>query len=160
MRRIGVLGFIVAMVFSFSYCGGTPAIGDLRTITLTATPSTNLVGEGGTVQLSATGVYSTGTRQDITRRVTFTATPTGSDLSGIPLSAPPNSATINATGLVTAVTPFVCTWHDASGGSSTPAWFVTGSYQIVATYHGISSQPVFISVAAASGDGKNGACGP
>jgi hypothetical protein len=162
VKRTSILvGLIAVMAFSFSSCGGTPAIGNLRSITLLSSPSTNLVGQGGTVQLQAIGVYSTGNSQDITRRVTFTVTPTGTDDQTIPLPAPPNTATVNPTGLVTAVIPFVCSWVDLTPAAATPTWFVSGSYEITASYSGITSQPVFISVAsAASSTNPKGACGP
>jgi hypothetical protein len=162
VTRINILAAVIAgIALSLSGCGGKPAIGDLRSITLVATPSSNLVGEGGVVQLLATGVYSTGDKQDITRRVTFSAVPTGADDTGNQLPAPPNTASINPTGLVTAVTPFVCSWVDTTPSASTAAWAISGSYQITATYNGITSQPVFISVASAVGitDPKGG-CGP
>ncbi len=162
MKRTSILvGLIAVTAFSLSSCGGTPAIGNLRSITLMSSPSTNLVGTGGTVQLQAIGVYSTGNSQDITRRVTFAATPVGTDDLGNPLPAPPNTATINVTGLVTAVAPFVCSWVDTTPGGATANWAVSGSYQITATYKNITSQPVFISVASAAGNtDPKGGCGP
>lgn len=162
VKRISILVGLVAMIaFTLSSCGGTPAIGNLRSITLSSSPSTNLVGEGGTVQLQAVGVYSTGNRQDITRRVTFAVTAIGFDDQNNPMLAPPNTATINPTGLVTAVVPFVCSWVDSTPSASAPTWFVSGSYQITASYNGITSQPVFISVASAAGStDPKGGCGP
>ncbi len=140
---------------------GKPATGDLRSIILSVTPSTNLAGEGATAQLAATGVYSTGFRQDITRQVTFAATPTGTDDTGALLLAPPNTITVSPTGLVTAVPPFVCSWTDTSGGSTTATWALTGSYQLTATYNGITSQPIFLGVGSAvSVTSKTGQCGP
>ena len=140
---------------------GKPATGDLRSIELSVTPSTNLGGEGATTQMVVTGVYSTGFRQDITRRVTFAATASGTTDTGVPLLAPPNTITVSPTGLVTAVGPFACSWVDTSGGSDTPTWALTGSYQLTATYIGITSQPVFIGVgSAASVTSKTGQCGP
>jgi hypothetical protein len=153
VTRIRILAaLITGLALSLSGCGGKPAIGDLRSITLVSTPSSNLVGEGGVVQLFATGVYSTGNKQDITRRVAFTVTPVGIDDLGNPLPASPNTASIDPTGLVTAVTPFVCSWVDTTPSASTAAWAISGSYQITASYSGITSQPVFISVASAVGN--------
>jgi hypothetical protein len=162
VKRTSILvGLIAVTALSLSSCGGTPAIGNLRSITLLAAPKTNLVGTGGTVQLQAIGVYSTGNSQDITRRVTFTATPTGTDDLGNALPAPPNTVTVNPTGLVTAVAPFVCSWIDTTPAAATPAWAVSGSYQVTASYSGLTSQPVFITVASAvSSTNPKGACGP
>ena len=151
-----------ALALSLLGCGGA-AIGDLRTITLSTTPSTNLVGEGGTVQMFATGVYSTGTQKDLTSRVKFviTASPGSTDDTGAPLQASPNTVTLNSTGLLTAVAPFVCTWVDTTPANSTPTWFISGSYQVTASFGGVTSQPVFITVASqASSTNPKGNCGP
>ena len=159
MRKALIAVLVLSLAVSLG-CGGA-AIGTLKTITLSATPSTNLQGTGGTVQLHAIGVYSTSDTRDLTTKVTYTVTPTGSDDTGAPLLAPPSTMTLNVTGLATAVQPFVCTWVDTSGGASQPAWAVSGSYQVVATFKGITSQPVFISVAsAASSTSASGQCGP
>ena len=162
MKRTSILvGLIAVVAFSLSSCGGTPAIGNLRSITLSSTPSTNLKGTGGLVQLHALGVYSTGNTQDITRRVTFAVVPTGTDDLGNPLPAPPNTMTLNPTGLATAVAPFVCTWVDTNPAATPPVWAIQGSYQVTASYNGITSQPVFITVASAVGNtDPKGACGP
>jgi hypothetical protein len=170
VKRIVIPALLmVALAVSQLGCGG-PAIGSLRTITLSAAPSTNLVGEGGTVQLFATGNYSTGAHDDITNRVTFSVTPSGTDDAGNPL---PNAVTascgpaqgcgdisVSSTGMITAVQPFVCTWVNTNtSGTGTPTWALSGSYQITATVHGITSQPVFVSVASAA-SAAGGACGP
>jgi hypothetical protein len=162
VKRISILvGLVAVTAVALSSCGGTPAIGNLRSINLLSSPSTNLVGAGGTVQLDAIGVYSTGNTQDLTRKVTFTATAIGVDDQGNPMLAPPNTATVSPTGLVTAVVPFVCSWVDSTPAASTPAWYVSGSYQITASYNGLTSQPVFISVASANGNtNPKGGCGP
>lgn len=150
---------VLAGAVSLSGCG-TPAIGTLKSITLTPS-SNNLVGEGGTAQLSATGNYSTGSHNDLSNKVTYTVTPTGTDDMSNPLPAPPQDITVNVTGLMTATAPFVCTWQDTNtSGTGAPTWALTGSYQIVASYNGISSQPVFISVASATGNNTTGKCGP
>lgn len=149
----------VLLLMSLPGCGG-PAIGDLKTITLSAN-TTNLKGEGGTLQLSATGVYSTGSQQDLSSRVTFTVAPTGTLDDGVtPLPTPPQTILLNTTGLATAVAPFVCTWTDTNPGSTTASWAVSGSYQVTATFGSVTSQPLFITVASATGNGPAGACGP
>ncbi len=163
MKRTSILaGLLLALVFFQLGCGG-PAVGDLKTLQISAN-STNLVGEGGTLQLSVTGKYSSGDTRDLSNVVTYIVTPQGTDANGTALSAPPQTITVSTTGLVTAVAPFVCTWVDV-GTSSTASWAISGSYEIVATFHGISSQPIFISVAAAVGSNSGGnnptlACGP
>jgi hypothetical protein len=159
MRKALMAALVLSLAVSLG-CGGA-AVGTLKSITLSATPSTNLQGTGGTVQLHALGVYSTGDTRDLTNKVTFAVTPTGTDDTGAALPAPPNTMTLNVTGLATAVAPFVCTWVDTSGGASQPSWAITGSYQVVASFKGITSQPVFVSVAsAASSTSASGQCGP
>jgi hypothetical protein len=166
VKRISILAaLLAALVFTQLGCGG-PAIGDLKTLQLTST-GTNMVGIGGKVQLSVTGTYSSTNVKNLSTAVTYVVTPTGTDVTGAALMAPPNTVTISSTGLLTAVDPAVCTWGatGASGSSSPAGWFLTGSYQIVATYQGVTSQPVYIGVASAIGSNSgnnnpNLLCGP
>jgi hypothetical protein len=176
VKRITILALMAALAALQLGCGG-PAIGDLRSITLTVSANsssstlTNLSGMGSTLQLAAIGNYSTGATQDISTKVTFAATPTGTDDTGAALPNPVTATCtapacggimLNPTGMVTAVPTAVCTWIDtAQAGSSTATWVLSGSYQIVASVHGINSQPVFITVAsAASSTNPTGQCGP
>lgn len=135
----------------------------LQTVTLSATTAStggglyNLSGWGGTLQLVVTANYHSGKQVPVTNSVTYAVTAQGVDDTGAALQAPPNTVTINTTGMMTAVNPPVCTWAN-EGTSTTPAWVLTGSYQVVATYRGIASQPVFVGVASAAGTG--GQCGP
>jgi hypothetical protein len=133
----------------------------LKTINLLTT-STNLSGIGATAQLAVQGNYSYGPAQDLTTKATYTIVPDGTDWAGNTLPTPPQGVSVSVQGLVTAVDPAVCSWLDVSP-NSTPVWVLTGTYKIVATYQGISSQPVYIGVASAGGDPApqgNGACGP
>ncbi len=143
----------------------------LQTVTLSVSGSSglfNIKGEGGTLQLKATGNYSSGKTHDLTNVVTYTMTPIGNEILSLgpttytPLPAPPQTATISKTGMLTAVAPFACSWHDAEPDvtQNKPAWFLAGSYQVVATYQGVVSQPVFVGVASSAGDGPSNACGP
>ena len=146
-------------------CGQT---NHLQTITLSAAGSGgffNVKGEGGILQLVATGNYSNSKTKVLTHVVTYTMTPNGfvndgSNPPATPLTA--LSGTISTTGQVTAVAPFVCTWHDAEPDitANKPAWVLYGSYQVVATLEGVTSQPLFVGVASAAGDGPSSACGP
>jgi hypothetical protein len=140
-------------------CGSNP----LKTITL-LTPSTNLQGLGGTIQLAVQGNYSYGPAQDLTDKATYTITPTtnATDWAGNSLPTPPAGVSLSVQGLLTAVAPPVCTWVNVSSGSQ-PSWALSGTYTVVATYKGISSQPVYIAVASAAGSPAapgDGACGP
>jgi hypothetical protein len=67
--------------------------------------------------------------------------------------------------LLTAVPPFICTWQNGNAPpATTPAWGLSGSYSVTATYKGFISPPVFVAVASEAGinNGSNptGACGP
>ena len=138
-------------------CGSNP----LKTITLLA-PSTNLQGLGGTIQLAVQGNYSYGPAQDLTTKATYAVTPDGTDWTGAALPTPPAGISISVQGLATAVDPAVCSWVNVSSGSQ-PSWALSGTYKVVATYKGISSQPLYIAMASAAGSPAapgDGACGP
>lgn len=159
--------FLTAFVSLLAICLSSCGSDSLRTIELSASGSNSggffdLKGEGGTIQLTATGNYAYGPSRDMSNRVTFAITPVGSDIYGGALPVPPYGVTVSKTGLLTAVRPFVCTYVDV-GTASQAAWALSGSYQIVASFGAISSQPVFVGVASQAGPGgppANGACGP
>lgn len=166
MKRTSILATVVlALTFTQLGCGG-PAIGKLQTLQLSTT-TTELVGIGGIAQLNVSAIYTSTDNSNLTTKATYIVTPTGTDVNGNALPAPPNTITVSSTGLVTAVDPAVCTFAaTGTSGSSAPAgWYLTGSYQIVAQYQGITSQPVYIGVASAVGSnsGNNNPdllCGP
>ena len=162
MKPIAVILTLTAFLVALSTACGAPAIGELKSITLSASPSTNLEAIGDTVQLSSMGVYSTGEKRDITAKVKYSIAATGTDDLGNPLPAPPATAALNSTGLITAVMPFLCTWVDTTPGQLTPTWAVSGSYQVIASYNEVNSQPVFVTVASAlsNTNPKRGNCGP
>jgi hypothetical protein len=143
-------------VLSFAGCGVT---NHLQTISLQASGTSlggglyNLVGEGGILQLKAWANFSNKGSLDVTNQVTYTIVPTpGSDVDafGETLPAPPQTVELSKTGLLSAVTPFTCTWVD-TGSVATPAWFLSGSYQITATYKGVTSNPVYVAIASSAG---------
>jgi hypothetical protein len=165
MKRTGILAALFSAISIFSSFGcGTPAVGKLQTITLTSGGNAGLFevkGEGGTFQLAATANYSSKSTVNVTNRVTYTVTATGTDLNGLALAATPKTLTVDAAGLVTAVPPFVCSFHNAEPDpTKPPSYVLTGSYQITATFDAVTSQPVFVGVASAAGDGPGSACGP
>lgn len=155
--------FLVALALITTGCGTSDSVKSI-TVSTSSTSSGgffNLPGEGATLQLVATANYNSGKTVEVTNASTFTATPIGVDESGNPLPAPPNTVTINATGLMAAVTPFDCSWTDTTPPPATTAsWFLTGSYTVVATYKGMASQPIYVGVGSAAGNGPGGACGP
>jgi hypothetical protein len=133
-----------------------------------------LEGNGGTIQLQATGEYSGGTTKDVTHVVTYNVAvdPNYSqDAYGntlVPPCAPPNcpvpggppytSGTVeySSTGLLTAVEPATCTWVDIvpllNGVAQSPSWFYVGDYVVTVTYQGITSNPIYIPVASSAGN--------
>jgi len=141
-------------------CGGS---NKLQSITLGIGGNSglfNLVGIGGTLQIKATGNYSSTKTHDLTNVVTYSVVPDGVDANGDPLSAPPLTVTMSPTGLMTAVDPPVCTWVNLQPDpDKEPSWALTGSYKVTATFEGVTSQPVFVGVASAAGPGT-GECGP
>ena len=163
---ISALGFVL-LAISLLGCGGS---NKLQTITLTIGGQGglfNVKGEGGTLQLKATGNYSNSKTHDLTNVVTYTIVPNGDYLlsdgvSVAPLLDPPLSITLSKTGLATAVDPFVCTWENLeSDPVKAPKWALVGSYKVTAAFDGIVSQPAYIAVASAVvGGNNNGACGP
>jgi hypothetical protein len=128
----------------------------------------SLNGLGGTIQLQAIGNYSDSKTRDLTNVVTYkmTVDPINNvDDQDNTLPAPPQTAQISVTGLVTATDPAVCTWVNvAVPPATTPSWAYVGDYVVTVTFQGITSQPVYIPVASASGIASStnptGACGP
>jgi hypothetical protein len=148
------------LAFSMLGCGTT---NHLQSITLTPASGGsglfNIKGIGGTLQLVATGNYSSGKTKDLTNVVTYSVVP---DPTGkIVPPAPPSTVTMSPTGLMTAVEPAICLWTDTNPDlTKTPTWMLTGDYIVTATFQGVTSQQAFVAVASASGNGPNGTCGP
>ena len=169
MKRTHVLvTLLVAIALLTTSCGTGDKIASVSITANGNTGTINLAGLGGTLQLKVLANYTSGKWIDETNFSTYTVTAEGyyTDYStnpptAIPLASPPQTVTINPTGMVTAVDPAVCTWVNL-GTLQEPGWAYTGDYKIVATYRGFASQPIFIPVAsAASGqDNTNGQCGP
>jgi len=155
-----LLGVVTLLTTS---CGVGDKIGSvsMSVVGITGSGVVDLKGLGGTLQLKVTANYTSGKQIDETNFVTYTVTAQGTDDGNVPLSSPPQTLTINKTGMITAVAPAVCTWVNL-GTLQSPSWAFTGDYMIVATYRGFSSNPVFIPVASAasSGANTNGQCGP
>jgi hypothetical protein len=150
------------LAISLLGCGGS---NKLQTITLSIGGNTggtfNLKGIGGTLQLKATGNFSNSKTRDLTNVVTYTIVPDPFLSPGLP--TPPLTVTLDATGLMTAVEPAICTWHDSEPDpdkDNKPAWSIRGDYLVTASFDGVTSQQVFVAVASATGDGPFGACGP
>ena len=176
------------LTLSLLGCGAT---NHLQTITLGASlvngaaPGSqagffSLQGNGGTIQLKATGNYSSSKTKDLSNEVTYTliVDPINNvDAYGNTLlppclgpckSAAQGTVEFNASGLVTAVDPATCTWVDISPDPAKPAWFYSGAYRVTASFQGIQSQPMYIPIASSAGNpvyngvtnNPTGLCGP
>lgn len=134
-----------------------------------------LQGNGGTVQLQATGNYTNGKTVDLSNQVTWNAEvdpnypqdafgnalipPCTPPSCPVPQSGPPytsGTAEYNQTGLITAVEPATCTWVDIAplqnGEVQPPSWFYVGDYVVTVSYLGVTSNPIYIPVASSAGD--------
>ena len=175
MKRIRILGTLLAAIALLSTsCGTGDKIGSVSMqVVGLGTGVINLAGLGQTLQLQVTANYTSGKQIDETNFSTYTVTAEGyfcnwsdnaCDNPGVdesPMPTPPQTLTINKTGMVAAVDPAVCSWINL-GTLTTPGWAYTGDYMIIATYRGFTSNPVFIPLASAANaqPGMNGECGP
>jgi hypothetical protein len=160
------------LVFSMLGCGTTDKLKSIQLSTSNtafATPGTlDLFGEGGTAQLYAWGNYSNGKQvllggSGLAYQIAIT--PGSLDQNNDPLPVPPLGVLMTPTALLTAVQPFVCTWVNvAQPPATSPAWALSGSYSVTATYGGFTSPPVYVAVASQTGivsiSNPTGECGP
>jgi len=156
------LGVALSIALAFVGLLGCGTSNHLQTIMLSSANSTGTFGIKGinnVLQLKAMGNYSSTKTHDLTNVATYVITPVGTTFSGAPLPTPPQGMSINATGLAVSTDPAICTYTNV-GTTTTPSYALTGWYQVVASYQGISSQPVAIAIASSTGDGPSGACGP
>jgi hypothetical protein len=166
---LGVVTLGVVTLLSTS-CGTGDKIGSVSISAAGSTGVINLAGLGGTMQLQVMANYTSGKQIDETNFAKYTVTAegfywtydsSGNELNQVPLSSPPQTLTINPTGMITAVDPGICTWVNVNTLTQ-PAWAYTGDYMITATYRGFTSNPIFIPVASAASGAANtaGQCGP
>lgn len=184
MKRTQILTALACALLALGSvgCGSN---NHLQSITLSAalvngqaptgqTGFTTLEGNGGTIQLLATGNYSNAKTKNLTSVVTYTVEvdpvnnvdafgntllpPCAVGSCPSPTSPPYTSGTVSysPTGLITAVEPATCTWVDIApvvtvGTAPTPAWYYSGDYVVTATYDGITSQPFYIPIASSAG---------
>jgi hypothetical protein len=162
------------LVFSMLGCGTT---NHLQSVQLSTSPTAelpmgtlNLKGVGGTLQLYAWGNYSSGAKKllnnvNVTYKIAITpgsAAWTGT--LGDPNANPAQTVQLTPNGLLTAVTPFACTWINTATTGTSPAWAIDGTYSVTATYLGLTSPAAFVVVASEAGvpsaSNPTGACGP
>lgn len=138
MRRVLPLFVLTVLCTFLLSCGGQ----DLELISIQATPSSpNIVGIGGTQQLTVTANYNDGRTENVTSKSTFTI----SVPDGAPASAPLEAVTISASGLLHVVDG-ACTWTN-TGTVDAPA-YGTNPYKLAVNYENMSTI-VFVSVASA-----------
>lgn len=172
MKRKSFLAiFLAAVTLLSTSCGSGDKIGAVQMRVVGASGGTvNLAGLGGTLQIQVLAMYTSGKQIDETNFATYTVTPQGfyctaftgtTCSSAFAMPAPPQGMTINKTALLTAVDPGVCSWVNL-GTLAQPGWAFTGWYEVVATYRGFTSNPVFIPMASAASaqSNTNGQCGP
>jgi len=191
-RTTLLAGFACALlVFSMLGCGQT---NKLQSIQLTAalingvaptgqSGTVTLQGYGATIQLLATGTYTSAKTKDLTNEVTYTVIVDPNETSNgdggtllppceapscpVPSTPPYTNGTVeySPTGLLTAVDPAECTWvNSAPATATTPAWSYVGDYIVTATFEGITSQPFYVPIGSAAGvvsdSNPTGNCGP
>ena len=151
------------LVFSMLGCGTSNKLQSIQlsTSNTAETPGSTLLlyGVGGTLQLYTWGNYSNGSQKllggsGLAYQISSSAS--GYAVTGAlgnPNATPPETVQLLPTsGLLTAVTPFACTWEDtASPPATTPAFAVVGWYNVTATYGSFTSPPAFVTVASSSG---------
>jgi len=174
VRRINVFAALACafLVFSLLGCGTTDHLQSIQlssSNTVETAPGTlDLDGEGAQLQLYTWGNYSNGKNQilngtDVEYQIVVT--PDSVDQFGDPLPTPPQTIQLTASGQLTAVQPFICTWVNTAGGTATqPAWALSGSYMVTSTTQGMTSAPVYVAVASQAGQystsNPTGECGP
>ena len=157
------------LVLSMLGCGTTNKLQSIQLSVSNTVPGTgvgtyiNLYGADAPGQFFAWGNYSNGTQKllggsGLSYQISITpgslylsdATPPGtySALMFDPNANPPQTVQLSPSGVITAVTPFVCTWENfASATASAPSFAYVGSYTVTATYGGMITPPAYIPVA-------------
>ena len=163
------------LIFSMLGCGTTNHLQSVQLSTSStaevAMGTLNLKGVGGTLQLYAWGNYSSGAKKllnNVNVVYAISITPGSAASTGVlgdPNANPAQTVQLTPNGLLTAVTPFACTWiNEAVPPATSPAWAIDGTYSVTATYKGLTSPAAFVVVASEAGitDTTNptGACGP
>lgn len=153
--------FGVLLAITLLGCGGSNKLQTIQIGIGDDNTMFNVKGLGGTLQLKVTGNYSSTKTHDLTNVATYSIAPDPVLSPGLPV--PPLTLTLSKTGLLTAVQPAVCTWDniqtDDAKKQSNPIWVVGGDYIVTATFDGVTSQQVFVTVASAV-DPTGAGCGP
>jgi hypothetical protein len=164
------------LVFSMLGCGTTNHLQSVQLSTSAATEAPmgtlEVKGFGGTLQLYAWGNYSSGAHKllnNVNVAYHISITPGSAAWTGVlgdPNANPAQTVQLTPNGLLTAVTPFACTFINVAvtPPATTPAWALDGTYSVTATFQGLTSPAAFVAVASeagiASASNTSGACGP
>lgn len=170
-RSIFLVTLLAAISLSLLNCGTGDKIGSVSMSVVGVSGGiVDLQGLGSKLQLQVMANYTSGKQVDETNFSTYMITEQGTDDTGATLPTPPYGIELSPTAQVTATSDQngngLCTWENLNTSStalSQPAWFFTGDYEIVATYRGFQSNPVYIPVASGAnnqGPLTNGQCGP
>lgn len=177
MKRTTLFAAFACALLTFSLlgCGTTNHLQSVQLSTSSKAEAQmgtlEMQGVGGTLQLYAWGNYSSG-QQKLLNNVNVTyqisITPGSSAWTGVlgdPNANPAQTVQLSPNGLLTAVSPFACTFiNEAVPPATTPAWALSGTYSVTAQYQGLTSPAAFVAVASEAGiaDSTNpsGACGP
>jgi hypothetical protein len=155
------------LAFSMLGCGATNHLQSIQLSTSNTKPGTgvgtyiNLYGADAPGQFFTWGNYSNGKQKllygdGVVYQISITPGSYVLYQGGyIPLTTqyydpnanPPQVIQLSPSGVVTAVTPFICTWENFATTGSTPSFAYVGSYTVTATYQGFTTPPAFVPVA-------------
>jgi len=141
----------------------------------------NLLGDTSTIQLYAWANYSNGKAKLLNGEglvYHIVLDPIYNvDAFNNPLPPPSQAVQLSSTGELTAFDEAFCTWVDTAqvtvqNPTPTPAWAISGQYDVTVTWEGFTSAPVAVALADTGGSPENppgdaanennpsGACGP
>jgi len=155
------------LVFSMLGCGTTDHLQSIQLSTSSSEPGTgvgtyiNLYGADAPGQFYTWGNYSNGKQKllhgnGVAYQISITPGSLTLDyntgeyvpLVSDPNANPPQTVQLSPDGVITAVTPFECTWENfAVAPATAPSFAYVGSYTVTATYQGFTTPPAYIPVA-------------
>jgi hypothetical protein len=160
------------LVFSMLGCGTSNKLQSIQLSTSNTQPGTgvgtyiNLYGTNAPGQFFTWGTYSNGSQKLLggsglsyhiaitpgSQAINYSTTPYSyMPLTSDPNANPPQTVQLSAGGVVTAVTPFECTWENfATPPITTPSFAYVGSYTVTATYGGFTTPPAYVPIASST----------
>ena len=163
------------LIFSLLGCGATNHLQSVQLSTSSTVEvpmgTLEVKGVGGTLQLYAWGNFSSGQHKllnNVDVEYQIAITPGSSAWTGVmgdPNANPAQTVQLTPNGLLTAVSPFACTFiNEATAPATAPAWALAGTYSVTAVYQGITSPAAYVAVASEAGiydvTNPTSACGP